>query len=90
MAIKTFIKAPDANLKYGFDWTKWLGDDIVLNAVWNVPAPLVLGAVNRDNQKATAFLGGGEVNKTYLVSCHMTTVAGEEDTRSLYLKIQPT
>ena len=90
----TIEKDADAQLDYGFDWTKYLdavGDTIA--AVDFVVDPL-LAKVNEshDTKTATVWLSGGAGATAALrVTCRITTTNTPPriDDRSIFLKIVP-
>lgn len=94
------IKDPDAVLDYLADWATYLGDDTITDADWTVydsAGTPVSGsdfeAVAIDDMSfadttATVWLSGGAVGTKYTITCHITTVGGRQDDRSLYLSIK--
>lgn len=89
-------KDPQAKLDYGLDWALWLKQrdgttDVISSAAWSVSGPdsaLVTSNPYRDNTVTGVWLSGGTVGATYTATCHIVTVAGREDDRSLKVKVQ--
>jgi len=89
--MKTFIKHANAIKDYGFDVTKWLAGDTIESRTWSVPAGLTKGQEIADGPVSVVFLGGGEVDKTYLstylVSLTITTAGGRTEVFPFRLRI---
>lgn len=84
-------KDPGAELDYGFDWTDWLTGDEVIDAVdWYVPSDLVLFDEAFSDTVAVAWIRGGTVGKSYIVTCHMQTDSTPQrvDERSFIIKVK--
>lgn len=89
-------KDPEAVLTYTFDWSQWLvNSDIISNVVYtlhvraNDPQPLVKlddGIIN--NSSTYIKLSGGQVDRTYVVSCTVTTADGLIDRRNFRVMIK--
>ena len=88
-------KDPSAVLTYTFDWGEWLidGDTITTNSYAlqvraNDPAPLVKVTSGVTSGRYTYVkLSGGQVDKTYVVTCTVTTAAGLTDRRNFRVKV---
>lgn len=85
-------KDPSAILDYVIDWSQWLEDDETLtNAMIDVGAGLELNPGEKETittpESVTFWLGGGQLNRTYFVQCHIQTSDGREDKRSFRLRI---
>lgn len=85
MNIPIFTKLPGSTqLDYTFDWNvtddfeelPWLedGETIVsYSATSSDPDNLVVFLVMQANGKVTVWITGGELNKTYIITCQITT-----------------
>lgn len=95
------IKDPQAVLDYKWNWgSKYLGDDTITDAEFDVydtsgqpigsgdTGAVAVDDLSFDDTSATAWLSGGTVNVQNIVTCHITTAAGRQDDRSLYLSIK--
>jgi hypothetical protein len=95
-------KDPDAVLNYGFDWadggandgattdTGWLQSDTITGSAWAVSGPdaaLVVDSDTNDDTSTAATLSGGTAGRTYTVTNHITTASGNEDDRSLSIRV---
>lgn len=87
----TIDKDPSAQLTYTLDWTNWLetGDAIASTsfsaaARRNDPTPLTVesSGITGANKKSYVELSGGQANKTYIVTCTITTDDGLTDRRA--------
>jgi hypothetical protein len=86
----TIDKDPSAQLTYTLDWVNWLEDsDTVASAVWsaaarrNDPTPITVESSGiSDNTKTYVELSGGQADKTYVITCEMTTSDGLIDRRN--------
>lgn len=79
----TIEKDTEANLSYSFDWSDWLtGTDTLSTVEYSVqarlndPKPIVIESSGIAIAKTYCFLSGGQLNKSYQVSCKITTVSG--------------
>jgi hypothetical protein len=88
----TILKDKDATLDYTWDFTDWLNDvsDSINTFTVTPDSPVTVQASQIDGtgKKVIAFLSGGTVKKTHAVVCHIQTVSGRQDDRSIYLKIR--
>lgn len=89
MAVEfTYIKDPQAELDYAFDWTDWLGSGEALSGTsWTVPAGLTKISETYTPYVSVCRIGGGAVGTSYIVTCRITTNQGEVDRRSLLLTV---
>lgn len=84
-----FIKDPNANLDYQWDWSDWLeAGETISSYVLTVPAGLTLGTNSNTTTKVTAFLAGGTVDTGYKVQCRITTNQSRTDDRSIYINVR--
>lgn len=87
--MKTYEKDPDAILDYGWDWSEWLDEgDSIDTVAMTVPTGITqVGSASHADGIVTAWFSGGTVNKSYIVSCKITTIANRTDERSMLLNI---
>ena len=90
--VAKFLKDKDAVLDYQLDWTAYLADgDTIDTAEWAVVGTDPDLTVDLDIATATAttvWLSGGIATESpYVVTCHIETVQGRADDRSIQIKI---
>lgn len=75
MAIKAFVKDPDAQLDYTVEWANFLEDgETIATAIFVVPAGLSQPFLSaHDDDTATVWISGGVLGQKYLVTCRVTT-----------------
>lgn len=93
----TIDKDPVAVLTYTFDWSQWLVDgDTIGNAVYelqvraNDPKPIVNQAsgIAGAGLKTYIKLSGGQKERTYTVTCTVTTANGLIDRRNFRVRVK--
>ena len=84
-----FKKDPDAVLDYTFDWALYLTplSDSIATVTWLPDAGLVVSNSTHTTNTATAFVSGGIIDTTQILTCRITTTGGRTDDRSILLKI---
>lgn len=86
---KLWTKDPDAVLDYQIDWGgNWLGSDTIDTSTWTVPSGITKDDESKTTTTTTIWLSGGTVGERYAITCHITTVAGREDDRTFYVKVE--
>jgi hypothetical protein len=89
-------KDVQARLSYTFDWSEWLDSGDVIATVQytaearrNDPTPITIVSSGKDitNKKTYVELSGGAENKTYIVTCKVTTSDGLIDRRNFRLNV---
>lgn len=81
-------KDPGAVLDYTFDWADWLGTDtITAHTVTASAAGVTVASSAVVGAAVVAWLTGGTAGTAATVTCHITTAAGRQDDRTLYLNI---
>lgn len=82
---------PSAVLDYAVDWSAWLdaAEDAISTSTWTIPAGLSQASPSPSHAdgKATVWLGGGQVGRTYSVTNRIVTTGGRTDERSLTLRV---
>jgi hypothetical protein len=82
---------PDAVLDYPFDWSDWLTEgDTIESALVTAETGVTIEGTPAvvDGTKVVPYISGGTVGSTYDVTCHITTVDGREDDRSITLVVK--
>lgn len=82
-------KDPQATLDYPFDWSAYLAplSDSLVTATFTASS----GTITDDtlvDAIATAWVSGGVVGTTITLTCHITTLGGRIDERSVFIKIR--
>ena len=80
-----YLKDPEATLDYKFNWLEWLDGDTIATQVVTIDdgATVESSAITDTNTSVTAFVSGGTVGRSYVLSCNITTVGGRPDDCSL-------
>jgi len=84
---RTMYKDPDARLDYVIDWSKWLGDDTIVDSEWIVPDGLVLDDESFTTSKTVVWLTGGTAKTRYEVTNRITTSDGRIDDRTILIYV---
>ena len=88
-------KDVEAQLTYTFDWSDWLADGDTIAAVEysaaarrNDPAPIqiIASGITDSNTDTYVEIGGGQQDKTYIVTCKVTTADNLVDRRNFRIK----
>lgn len=89
-------KDVEAELTYTFDWSEWLdtGDTVVqveyeVAARRNDPTPIAQSDSGIANSGLETYvtLGGGQIDKTYIVTAKITTQQGLVDRRNFRVQV---
>lgn len=83
-------KDPNAIKSWRWDWSGWLtslGADTIATSTFTVPAGLTKVSESNTTVTATVKLSGGTVGELYAVTNHITTVNGDTEEASMYLKV---
>ncbi len=90
MAIKSFVQDPDAVLDYKIDYTRWLGDDVIISSTWTADAGITITdpAATYTTKAATVWVSGGTVGTRYNLTNSITTQSGREDDRTITIVIR--
>lgn len=89
MAIKKFIKDPDAVLDYTVDWSAWLPSGDTISAVsTSATAGITVDTSSYTTNSTTVWLSGGTEGTTYDVTIHITTNGGREDDRTIAIQVK--
>jgi len=84
-----YLKDPEATLDYIFNWLAWLDGDTITTQVVTIDdgATVNSSAITDTDTSVTAFVSGGTVGRSYVLSCKITTVGGRTDERSLTILV---
>jgi len=89
-------KDVEAQLTYTFNWSEWLPtSDTIATVEYSVaarrndptPVTIVSEGITDANTDTYVELSGGQANKTYVVTCKVTTNDGLIDRRSFRLNV---
>ena len=83
-----YVKDPDALLDYTENWATWLGTDEIDTSSWTVPAGITNAADSATTTTTTIWLSGGTAGTNYEVVNSITTTAGRETDRTLYIYVR--
>lgn len=84
-----WIKDPDANLDWVFDWAAWLrSGETISTSSFAVSPGIVLGTTSNTVSTATAWLSGGTPGEPYTLTNHVETNQGRIDERSITIRVQ--
>lgn len=84
---RDFVKDPDAVLDYQWDWSAWLAGDTIETYTVTASDGLTVDTDSSTSTAVTAWLSGGVAEQRYTVTCHVETVAGREDDRTITVTV---
>lgn len=84
---ETFWKDPNAKLDYKWDWSAWLGVDTIATFTVTAATGLTVDSSSATTTAVTAWLSGGSVEQAYSVVCHIVTVEGRQDDRTIQIMV---
>jgi len=88
-------KDVEAQLTYTFDWSTWLADNDTIATVEytaaarrNDPTPITIvsSGITDSNTDTYVEIGGGQADKTYIITCKVTTSDNLVDRRNFRVK----
>lgn len=85
---KGFTKDPQAVLDYVWDWSAWLGSDVITDHTVTAPEGITVDSSSHTDTAVTAWISGGSHRRSYVVTCHITTLGGRADDRSVVFQVQ--
>lgn len=91
MALKKFIKDPNARLDYVIDWSPWLapnGDSISSASAPGVPAGITVTSTTWTATSTATWIEGGSVGSSYDITVRIVTVGGRTDDRTITIVIK--
>jgi len=80
--MRVFEKDPSALLDYHWDFSDWLGNDVISSFEFTTPVDLVLEDSSEAGGKVTGWFSGGTLNKSHVVVCQILTAGGRREQRS--------
>jgi len=84
----TFIKDPNAEDDYKWDWSAWLGGDTIATSEFLLDTTdMTVKSKSIDGNSTIVRLAGGVNRKRYLVTNRVTTASGRINDRSITLRI---
>jgi hypothetical protein len=84
-----FVKTPVALLDYKFDWSAWLASGETINsAIVTKQGNITLDHQTNDTTSVVAWLAGGDLNSSNIVTCQITTNQGRISERSINVYVQ--
>ena len=86
-----FIKDPDDDLDYVFDWSDWLDDgDSIESYVIEADDGITIhdDSLNEDANMVVYWVSGGDVGSEYSVTCQITTKIGRIRSRTVIFRIK--
>lgn len=82
-------KTPTSVLKYSFDWSDWLDGATIQSSVWSAPSGITASGVAPVGPVTAVSMSGGTERTAYRAQNTVTSSAGETDTRSLLIVVEP-
>jgi hypothetical protein len=84
----TFLKDPNEELDYGFDWSSWLasGESIATYSL-SAEAGITLGTNSVNAGIITYWLSGGTEGETYKITCQVETNEGRIGERTMRIRV---
>jgi len=80
------MKDPGAVLDYAIHWSAWLDTDTITDSEWTATEGITVDSSSFTDTVSTVWLSGGTAGESYIVTNHITTVAGRQDDRSIKIK----
>lgn len=84
-------KDPDATIKYGIDWSDYLGTEQILSSIWIVDPGLVVESDSYTTTSTAVLLSGGTAGTRYKVTNRITytgTGGNETDDRTIIVPVR--
>ena len=87
--IPSIEKVSTSRLDYSFDFTEWLAavDDTIISYVLTAETGVTIDTDMLIGGIITAFISGGTVGRSYLITCEITTADGRIDSRSIKIMV---
>lgn len=87
--ITDWIKDPDADLDWHFDWTDWLDEGEAISASVMTPsAGITIHSAAFSSTDTTIWVAGGTVGNVYSVANKITTSVGRIDERTIRIRVK--
>lgn len=86
----TIVKDPDAILDYSWNWTDWLAlvSDTISAISFVTAGGMAVASSSHDGHIVTAWISGGTVGTKGSVTCHITTMGGRQDDRTIFFTMR--
>ena len=84
-------KDPDAVIKYGIDWSDYLGTEEIISSEWITDGAIVVESHSHDTTSTAVLLSGGIVGEYYNVTNRITytgTGGNETDDRTIVVPVR--
>lgn len=84
-------KDPDATIKYGIDWSEYLGTEQIISSDWISEGDMVVESSSFDTTSTSVLLSGGTNGKHYNVTNRITytgTGGNEIDDRTIVVPVR--
>ncbi len=85
--MKDFVKDPGALLDYGINWTRWLGDDLIIDSTWDLDEGIDFIHDTHTDDVTRLWIEGGALNKMYQCRNQIVTDEGRKDIRTIIIRI---
>lgn len=86
--LSIFTKDPDAYLDYVWDWSEWLGEDVIAGHDVTATDGITVESSTATTTAVTVWLSGGTVGQTYSVTVTIDTAAGRSDDRTSRFRVR--
>ncbi|ALR21782.1 MULTISPECIES: hypothetical protein [Sphingobium] len=87
-----YLKDPQARIDHEIDWSAYLAGQHVVASVWHVsPAEaggIVVEADAFEDLRTSVRLSGGAVGRLYYVTNRVALSDGQEDERSIHVRVE--
>lgn len=88
MARFNFVKDPNAQLDWQFNWADWLAvGETIATATFTADDGLTVDSTGHDDIVATIWVSGGTAGNVYRVTNHVVTSADRTDDRSINIRV---
>ncbi len=84
-------KDPDATIKYGIDWSDYLGTEQILSSSWIAEGAIVIESDSYDTTSTAVLLSGGTAGTRYKVTnriMYTGTGGNETDDRTIIVPVR--
>lgn len=88
MKFPSLDKDPSAKLDYGFNWSAEIAPATITSSSWAIDTGLVNEAEGHTDTGSLVRISGGTVNTQYFATNHVVLSDGQEDERSLVIRVR--
>lgn len=81
-------KAPTAIIDYAIDWAAIFPGDTISVSTWDVPVGITNADEDTTSTRAIIRLSGGTLDTEYTITNHVVMASGQEDERSIIIKVK--